>query len=485
MRYQVIYIFLAIFLVVNVQSSTVDCSQLLVSFFKSSSNVESLPRTYFIMPRINGDGTLNQITNQLDDYQAMGVDQLWIGPIHPQIKHDSIHGINNHGYWTTNHGAVDPELGGEVAFKHLMQKAQEKNISIMLDAPVNHFGYGDSFLLGGRKVNTSDKRYFRVMSDDAESELWKLYGILDNATDPKQVIEAQRKISKLSLAGLPSFNHSNPEVVDYLVKSYQGFIDKGVTKFRIDAVKHVSFDFMADFMSKLTAHGKSQGKDVEFLLELLVHGHNQMDTLASELIRLADKSVKMKFIDFPHAAYLRGIAYPGYNFSTLSEFIRIRQSAQVPSSYFVPFLENHDLEKPLPNAFTRKMAYAISEFISDNKTIIYHGHEGVSTGEEFARKTIQNLDPGGEIATTLKKIAAFANGHSLKINVASQDTVSMSRIVDGKEIYFVANKTGNFDMPFVGSLGVKYKIGYVDGKVVSKKGAFRVAPKTFAVFVPQ
>lgn len=92
---------------------------------------------YQIYPRSfqdsNGDGIgdLNGISMRLDYLSNLGVDMLWLTPIYPSPGKDN-------GYDVSDYTAIDPLFGTMDDFKNLVQKAQEKNIGIMLDMVFNH-----------------------------------------------------------------------------------------------------------------------------------------------------------------------------------------------------------------------------------------------------------------------------------------------------------------------------------------------------------
>ena len=56
------------------------------------------------------------------------------------------------------------------------------------------------------------------------------------------------------LAGLPDLDQSNPEVMEYLTDMALWWIDQtGVDGYRIDTVKHVQKEYMAEFVRAIKA----------------------------------------------------------------------------------------------------------------------------------------------------------------------------------------------------------------------------------------
>ena len=90
-------------------------------------------------------------------------------------------------------------------------------MKVVLDMVVNHAGYGAQ--------ENFDPTWFHVGgSGDIEGEL----------------------------AGLPDFNHDNPEVLDFFINNIEDWITKGkVTNIRMDTVKHVEPKFWHYFKSQI------------------------------------------------------------------------------------------------------------------------------------------------------------------------------------------------------------------------------------------
>ena len=92
---------------------------------------------YQIYPRSfcdsNGDGIgdLNGITSKLDYLQELGIDAIWLSPIHPSPDKDF-------GYDISDYEAIDPKYGTLADFDHLIEEAHHRNIHVILDGVFNH-----------------------------------------------------------------------------------------------------------------------------------------------------------------------------------------------------------------------------------------------------------------------------------------------------------------------------------------------------------
>ncbi|MGO0861894.1 alpha-amylase family glycosyl hydrolase, partial [Clostridioides difficile] len=77
-------------------------------------------------------GNLRGIINKLGYLKKLGVSILYLSPI--------FEASSNHKYDTGNYKKIDPMFGDEDTFKELIDKAKEKDISIVLDGVFSHTG---------------------------------------------------------------------------------------------------------------------------------------------------------------------------------------------------------------------------------------------------------------------------------------------------------------------------------------------------------
>ncbi|UWV77038.1 alpha-amylase family glycosyl hydrolase [Mycoplasmopsis cynos] len=76
---------------------------------------------------------LSGFKNNLDYFVNLGIDTLYLSPIHPASSY--------HGYDVIDYTDVAPELGGMKAFDEFLIKAHEKGIRVVLDMVFNHTSY--------------------------------------------------------------------------------------------------------------------------------------------------------------------------------------------------------------------------------------------------------------------------------------------------------------------------------------------------------
>ncbi len=89
-------------------------------------------------------GDFNSITNDLDRLKNLGVDVLWLMPIHPIGKLKSKGAIGS-PYAVKDFYAINPDYGTKEDFKRLVSEAHKRNLKVIIDIVANHtsLGFGD------------------------------------------------------------------------------------------------------------------------------------------------------------------------------------------------------------------------------------------------------------------------------------------------------------------------------------------------------
>ncbi len=101
---------------------------------------------YEIFPRaFSPSGTLNGVTAKLDDLQKLGVNVLWLMPVHPIGK---VKKMGSYGsvYAVSDYYAIDPELGTKDDLLHLVKAAHARHMRVILDEVPDHTAW-DSVMM--------------------------------------------------------------------------------------------------------------------------------------------------------------------------------------------------------------------------------------------------------------------------------------------------------------------------------------------------
>ena len=95
------------------------------------------------------EGTINAFVKHMPRLKEMGVDILWLMPIHP-ISEKNKKGSMGSYYAVADYRAVNPEFGTMEDLKNLVKKAHDMGMYVILDWVANHTGW-DNFLIEQHK----------------------------------------------------------------------------------------------------------------------------------------------------------------------------------------------------------------------------------------------------------------------------------------------------------------------------------------------
>ncbi|MBV8786703.1 MAG: alpha-amylase family protein [Mycobacterium sp.] len=178
-----------------------------------------------------GEHRLRRLVGWLDHAIELGASGIALGPIF-----DS----RTHGYDTTDHYRIDPRLGDDDDFDHLVAEAHRRGLRVLLDGVFNHVG--------------EDFSRYREASDDDSAARW-----FRGRPGRFHTFEGH--------SGLITLNHDNPEVVDYTVDVMAHWLGRGADGWRLDAAYAVPEHFWAGVLPRV----RERFPDAWFVGEL-IHG---------------------------------------------------------------------------------------------------------------------------------------------------------------------------------------------------------------------
>lgn len=113
----------------------------------------------------NGDGLgdIQGIISKLDYINSLGVDAIWLSPIHPAMSY--------HGYDVTDYTAVRSEYGTMSDFDRLISEAHSRGIKIYIDYVMNHTGKDHPWFKSAMESAESPYRDYYVLSYDPKSDI--------------------------------------------------------------------------------------------------------------------------------------------------------------------------------------------------------------------------------------------------------------------------------------------------------------------------
>ncbi len=187
---------------------------------------------YELFPRnFSNAGNFNGVTARLDDLKTLGVNILWIMPIHP-IGTKFRKGDYGSPYSVRDYYAINPDYGTLDDFKKLVAEAHKRDLKVIMDIVANHTAW-DSVMM-------------------AHPEFYKH----DNNG---QVIPPVPEWT--DVAGL---NYSNPQLREYMLDMLKHWIREcDVDGFRCD----VAYMVPTDFWEQARVALKKMKPDIMFLAE--------------------------------------------------------------------------------------------------------------------------------------------------------------------------------------------------------------------------
>jgi alpha-glucosidase len=188
---------------------------------------------YQIYPRSfcdsNGDGIgdLNGITSRLDYLQDLGIDAIWLSPIHPSPDRDF-------GYDISNYEDVDPKFGTLVDFDRLVAEAHQRNIRVILDGVFNHTSDQHPWFQQSHASKENPYRnwyIWRPGKDGRKPNNWQsVFGGDGWQFDEK----TGEYYFHMFVKEQPDLNWRNPAVPRAILEAIRFWLDRGVDGFRLD-----------------------------------------------------------------------------------------------------------------------------------------------------------------------------------------------------------------------------------------------------------
>ncbi|MEY3663782.1 MAG: hypothetical protein RI919_1298 [Actinomycetota bacterium] len=100
-------------------------------------------------------GTFDAVTADLGRLQKLGVDILWLMPIHP-IGEVARKGSMGSPYSVADYYGVNPDLGTEADFRELVDGAHAKGMKVILDWVANHSSFDNPWITDHKDWYTQD-----------------------------------------------------------------------------------------------------------------------------------------------------------------------------------------------------------------------------------------------------------------------------------------------------------------------------------------
>jgi len=197
-------------------------------------------------------GDLYGVAEKLDYLKDLGITALYLNPIFASAS--------NHRYHAYDYYSVDPLLGGNKAFKFLLNKAHKKGIRIVLDGVFNHASRG--FWQFHHVLECGDgspyKDWFHFDPDRLSRK--KNWGAYPGPHEQQALNSGENSLTALgygawwNLPALPKFNTNSPAAREFLLQVAEYWIKFGADGWRLDVATEIDDDaFWQEFRNRVRA----------------------------------------------------------------------------------------------------------------------------------------------------------------------------------------------------------------------------------------
>jgi cyclomaltodextrinase len=284
---------------------------------------------YEIFPRdFSATGDFNGVTARLDELKDLGVNILWLMPIHP-LGEKMRKGTLGSPYAIRDYYAINPDYGTEADFKRLIAEAHKRGMKVIIDVVANHTAW-DSVLMAHPEFYKQDAN-------------GKIIPPVPAWTD---------------VAGL---NYENTKLREYMIAMLKHWIDPA--KFDLDGFRcDVAYEVPTSFWEEARAQLVKVKPDIMMLAE----------ASKPELL------VKAFDIDYswPLHGTLNNVLINGAPASDLRRSWEESRSQFPRGAMHLRFSDNHDEARAVARFGIRgSLAAAVLMFTLDGVPLLYNGME--------------------------------------------------------------------------------------------------------------
>ncbi len=358
------------------------------------------------------EGTFAAAERYLPELKKMGVDIVWLMPIHP-IGVDGRKGSLGSYYSISDYEAVNPEFGDIESFDRFVAAAHDLGLKVIIDWVANH--------------TSRDAKWWKEGHED--------WYVLDE--------ESGLPIVQYDWTDIAKLDYANAEMREAMTSAMLFWIGRGVDGFRCD----VAYEVPIDFWQQAFARIRAVAPDVYLLAE-------------GEKTFLHDSAFDTTYgWDLHHL--MNAIARGEKSAADLRAYVESDAAAYPAPAMRLMFTSNHDENSWSGSEFER-MGDAAATFaaltfvLPQGQPLIYTGQEiGLDRRLEFFEKdTVDGLtDPQcgagwRELYTDLCRLrhtnAALAAGEDIAPMIymegAPEDVMAFTREKDGRAVFCLFNR---------------------------------------------
>jgi glycosidase len=421
-------------------------------------------------------GDLLGVTNSLDYVNSLGFTSIWLNPVYENDQpYESYH-----GYAITDFYNVDKRLGGNSAYKQLIDSAHNKGVKVVKDVVFNHMGDKNPLF-----QNLIDSSWFHWHNGFVRTN-YRAPLLLDPYADAAE--------KELFLTGwfdkhMPDINTDNPMVQKYLIQqTLWWLLEFGIDGLRIDTYTYPGLDFMNTWQNAILAEfpnlfifaevwdhgpgvqaffntGMQKGKGVKYLMDFQV---------CFSLIKAINE--KNTWTEGASSLY----------YTLAQDYMYEDASKQVT------FIDNHDLARALGifNGDKNKLKVALTLLFSTRGIpCILYGTEQLMQGTAN-HDLIREMMRGGKNAE--KDLEKYADGEIYQLiqtlnqlrkqHPAFDDSAVLTQFIPQNGIYIYARKNNTKGIVGIyNNSGVKQKVNLKEKQYFADVKNFGVVINTHSI----
>jgi neopullulanase len=278
-------------------------------------------------------GDLKGVQNHLDYLADLGVSTIWLNPVFENDMPER----TEHGYAFTNHYAVERRIGGDVAYKNLIDAAHAKGMKIIQDAVYNHVGIEHFFI---KDMPMKDWVHQWPTYTNTTYKDQTLFDPYVAAIDKKKMVDGW------FVPSMADLNQHNPFVANFLIQHALWSVEEyGIDGWRIDTYAYNDLPFMNRCNQALY----NDYPGITIFGETWVHGVHNQSFFCENNYNIPYKSNMQATTDFQLLFY--GIqATLTQNFGWTDGVNKLYTTTAQDFVYKDPmrqviFLDNHDLPR--------------------------------------------------------------------------------------------------------------------------------------------
>jgi glycosidase len=358
-------------------------------------------------------GNLKGVASQLDYLKRLGVTTIWLSPVFKQRGH-----LNSfHGYGIQDFLEVDPHFGDRKALVDLVAVAHAKGLRIILDIIFNHSGenwtYPDN-LPGGKytpryttgtypfgawrgergedvaTITSNEQGIWPTELQDTDKYTRAGAGNL-GAGD---IDDPQAEHKRTDFITLKDFNLDHPQLMTELAACFKYWIALcDCDGFRIDTLKHVSFEQARNFCGTIKEFAANLGKSNFFLVGEIAGGDFEQDRYLNVLSRNLNAALDIGGMRVTLNQVAKGLQHPADYFSGFDPGNAVMGSHRAVGEKHVSILDDHDhvfgkkVRFSAEAASPHQVAAAVGmQLFTLGIPCIYYGTEQSLGGPEIAER---------------------------------------------------------------------------------------------------